>query len=155
MGLVVCEAVEACAASLLKRPLRQVDVDEWVGASGRPVANSLLATLRDSRTKGRSLYLRGQCLCIWGVSQVLPDSRVGSVWLLASVEAEKHAHAIHKLWKHEITLMHKVTPFLMAFVYERNALHKKWLKTVGFTPMAGVQSPLLGYRFYQRYQPNV
>lgn len=140
------------AESLLAQPLRQVDVDEWVGASGAPVPQSLRRAVANPDSIVRAMVGRdGVCICMWGVTRRSEDSRIGAVWLLAAQAAEAQAKLIHRHWHEELHLMENHTPFLMAFVYERNSLHKRWLRTIGFTRMA-VASPIAGYRFYHRYK---
>lgn len=131
--MIVVDALPEHGEDFLRRPIRQADVDEWVAGTGKPVRALLPNVWGTDASHPRALLNEnGECICLWGVScDAEPD--VGYVWLIAGVEAEERARAIHRFWRSEIGWMHSFRPTLHALAYSRNLLHLHWLEEVGFT----------------------
>lgn len=149
----VVPATQDHALDFLSRPIRQLDVDEWVLSGGRPVPVSLNLCIAGQPDTARALVVGGRCIAMWGVIKEDYWPSLGGVWLIASQEAQDRAHAIHRLWFKEITLMHDHRPVLRAAVMDRNELHEKWLRVVGFVK-GGPMPTLHGFSLWERVDPN-
>lgn len=129
------------AKSLLESgTIRKDDVAEWVlGSQGirlptlleklwsYPEENPGVAMVRRAAVRSG-----GEVLCLWGVT-VPPHAGIGYVWLIASTEAEKHAVELTLRGREELAGMHEIAGGdLHAYVWERNAMHIRWLQLLGF-----------------------
>lgn len=141
------------AYDFLTRPIRQLDVDEWVLIGGRPVSISLMQCIHSQPDTARALVAGDRCIALWGVIKEDYWPSLGGVWLIASQEAEDRANAIHRLWRKEIEIMHSHRPVLRAAVMERNELHRKWLYAVGFV-RGGAMDNLPGFALWERVDPS-
>lgn len=135
--LQVVDAVSEHVEQFLAKPTRQDDIDEWFAATG---GHSVSETLRQALTFSPEEFARallndsGECICLWGLAEGPYNS--GTVWLVASEEAEQHAKHIHRFWPREVALMHMRYDLLAALAYEGNELHLSWLQAIGFEPVA-------------------
>lgn len=132
----VVDATREHAEDFLTRPIRQADLDEWFLGTGRRYIEDSLMEVWDNKqllTRARALLYEDRCIALWG-SHVHPDvSQNGTVWLIASQEAERRGRSIHRLWRGEIAGMHRFSgTTLRALAHASNHLHLHWLEVVGF-----------------------
>lgn len=128
----VVDATLEHVAQLLAKPLRPDDADEWFAASGgRDVGLTLREAFSSPAMAGQRALLndQGECICLWGL---FSEGDLGCIWLIATVEAEARARAIHRLWRGELRLLHQHHAVLHAVAYGLNDLHLHWLETIGF-----------------------
>lgn len=134
-------------AESLHRDIRQRDLEEWVMGGGKPIL-PLLQTAA-SMPNARSVLddETGQCLAMWGHTPDPYKEGTASAWMVATNQAQRRVHEMHRFFKQGIAEMHKDHHTLVAAAAHHNTLHHKWMLRMGF-----VQTPLdvrneLGFRF--------
>jgi hypothetical protein len=145
--IVVATAMHA--ALMDAAGIRPADREEWVGGVGGPVLPALIEALGIPGGTNSTYLLDGTIpLCMWGDYPVEPS--VGQVWLIATVMAERHVLAIHRVFTPVLTDMHSRYPLLVAYMHPRNALHQKWIERHGFKLNGTYRTAALGIP-YLRY----
>lgn len=130
--LRVVDTLPAHADAIL-RDVRHQDRAEWVCGLGAPFEKSLRAGISEGLAVRTALGLDGEPIAIWGLGPALPeDPNVRSVWLAASVRAERLVLSFHKVLSEELWRLHSVSTFLYCFADKRNRLHIRWLERIGF-----------------------
>lgn len=129
--------------------IRTLDNEEWVSASGSPTTTSLPNIISTYPETSWSMVDTGidKCLAMFGVVGVTRER--GTVWMLATREAERRVHSLHRLFREGIGLMHRQCEVLEAWAYCKNTLHHKWMVRMGFTPTG--QSAKLGLGVHDFY----
>lgn len=140
----IVDATLSHVEDFLRHPIRQEDVNEWVLGSGGVKLPVLLRRAWEPQHDGTTIRravvdLSGRCLALWGASMHPMELGSGYVWLIASKEVEKHPIAFTVASRKEIAVLHDfVGPHLQAYVLERNDLHVRWLRLLGFKKEAQI-----------------
>lgn len=122
---------------------RQADVEEVRASSGLTVLEALRVGLKHSAVCIALVDEQDNPLAIGGVTET-EDPLCGAVWLLVGEDIRKHQIAFLRLSRRVLGQLHAKWPVLMNCVDERNALHIRWLRWLGFTficrhPLYGVE----------------
>jgi len=112
--------------------LRPEDTSEVYAAGGLSPLEALDAGLRHTPSCLSAVNERDEPVAMAGVVPS-PDPMVGYIWMLATTEIEKHPISFLRLGIKEATIWQSQYPILTNCVDERNELHIKWLRWMGFT----------------------
>lgn len=146
MGLLVSSCPRIRDAWSLEADIRQCDREEWVMASGRPVGSCLVEALSLPNTRV-VLNEDGKCLAMWGHVSDPKKSGVASAWMVATNEALRRVHEMHRFFKDGITEMHKDHHTLIASAAHHNVVHHRWMLRMGFKQTDLDTRNELGFRF--------
>lgn len=135
--------------SNLAGPLRRADIEEWCTAVNWNYPAEVLLRFcisRDAATSRAVLDERGKALCFWGVG---PGEKpeVGIAWMVATKEALRRVHSLHRHFKQGIAEMHEAYPTLEAYAYIKNTVHHRWMERVGFACVGQGKTPGTEYYF--------
>jgi len=111
--------------------LRDADLQEIQAASGMPPGEALAYGFVASDEVYVGVDGEDRPLCIGGIGSA--DHLSAIVWMLASKELEKHSLPFLRLSKPFIQDLNNRYPILTNHVDERNTLHIRWLRWLGFT----------------------
>lgn len=140
----VVDATEGHLRELLRKPLRQQDVNEWFLLSGGGRLKDILKDNIVLETSRACLNSRGDCIAMWGI--------VGNLgWLVGSVEAQGLARRIHHLAAGDLGHLARMagTKEVYAVVLKSDAMAHKWHLKMGFelvAEQAFMGMPMLLYR---------
>lgn len=125
MSLEVMEATPE-HLSQVEADIRMEDLKEWYGMTGKRFSELAFPVLREPGYK-RVALLSGVPVVFWGMDEE------GNVWLYATDWGAKNALGLHVILRPEMDKMLDLVPRLAALSDDRNRLHHKWLKWLGFT----------------------
>lgn len=151
-------ATEAdCQTLALK--LRDADVAEIKAGTGLPPLPVLVASYRAGHTFVGLHPETASPEIMFGVVPVIGTSDVGTVWLLGSDAILDHRTLFLRCSLEGLKLLHGLGyPMLTNLVDERNTVHIKWLRWLGFSfirrvsPWGAEARPFLQFA---RLDPNV
>jgi len=110
--------------------IRPADRRESLAGSGIPTGVALKRVIPEGTTNLIAL-LDGTPLVLWGVRPHLQYPKVGIVWLVATVQAERRLVALHQEMRWQLDEALTAYPTLWNVVWEGNALHVHWLRRIG------------------------
>lgn len=143
------EHVEAILADV-----RSKDRAEWVCGTGLPLGLLLRYAVEEAEGVRTALDPDGVPLAIWGLDSVERTEGTRGVWLIATNRAEKHVLSFHRFLHGELTRLHKAAGDapLAAWADQRNSVHLKWLRRIGFNGGPSLPTGPLGlpYKFFWR-----
>lgn len=104
--------------------VRTADHAEWYAGTGIFFEDAITAVFEDFPEEPKKVALvDGLPVCFWGWDEA------GGVWMFATVTAERNAIALHRVLHSEVN---KMPPRLVAIADDRNVVHHRWLKWLGF-----------------------
>lgn len=119
------------AADLAPR-LRAADRAEvWASHRATPI-QALETSVRLSCSDAWAGLADGALVCLWGVVPLSLVSRIGSPWLLASDDLERHQVAFLRRCRGMVDQMQAPYRLLTNHVDARNRLSIRWLRWMGF-----------------------
>ena len=114
--------------------IRTDDLAEWYAGTGSCDIPSLLSYTYGGDCYAKVAVLDGAPLMAFGVDSLgSGPGSVGSVWLFASDQAEKHKLSLHRALLPYLEEMQGNHFMLSALSDARNAKHHRWLEWLGFT----------------------
>jgi hypothetical protein len=117
--------------SKLAPVMRQADIDEVKAASGHSPEVALLMGMCHSRPAYTFLDPEGNVAGMFGV---VPSTEIsGAVWMLGGTSVERYPITFLKNCRKWTDHLNELYPVLFNVVDERNELHIKWLKWMGFS----------------------
>ena len=128
--LIVREATLEDALSL-SHNLRPADLEELKASYQPDPLIRLTSGINYSRAPMTATNVDGLPVAMFGVIDH-GDAIHGLPWLLASPEIEKHKVDFLRKSREYVISFQKKYPVLATIVYEKNALHRKWLQWCGF-----------------------
>jgi len=123
--------------------LRPADAAEVYAAAGASPLSALVEGFETSEEPMVGVTDDDTPVCMGGVGAVEGDPLAGCVWMLATTDIEKHKMSFLRRSKPWVEEWNKKYPVLFNCVDERNELHIKWLRWLGFTFIR--RHPLWGY----------
>lgn len=133
--------------------VRPKDRSEWVCGTGLPLALALRAAFALSDDVRVALDPEGVPLAAWGLdAEEAPTTLNRSVWLVATNRAEKHILSFHRFLGPELNRLHDRAETLYALADNRNEVHLRWLRRIGFERVRQSPSGPLGlpYTLFRR-----
>lgn len=136
--------------------VREMDRREWELAGDKPFFLTLARTVEAWPTQTWAVVdgRHGHCLAMWGVEPTLDEFGYlpavaiwGNAWMVATPEAVKRAHSMHRFFKQGIADMHALYPTLLATSYAKNTVHHDWMLRMGF--MLRVPMVINGHDYLQ------
>jgi len=112
--------------------LRPEDARELETATGLSAQEAVFRSLASSSYAYMSAW-NGTPHSLFGVAQDPQVPNAGIVWMVGTREIERSPIATYKEAKKFLPVLHKEFPLLWNRVDNRNTLHIKWLKALGFT----------------------
>lgn len=112
--------------------LRAADVDEIkavVGVSPAAALPGCIAASRETLVFGAF----DTPVAILGLQDVIDNPDVGIVWMLTTRHVEEYPFQFLRVVKDYLPLAHKYHPIITNHVDERNTVHIKWLRWMGFS----------------------
>jgi hypothetical protein len=135
--VTVRDAEERDAEAILA-DIRAKDRSEWVCGTGLPTVALLRWALRTGEMVRVAVDPEGRPLAVWGLDTPTPYSEAAKcrgVWLAATNRAERYILSFHRFLGPELDKLHAVGGTLHALADNRNAIHLKWLRRIGFVPI--------------------
>lgn len=135
---MMIQLVEATCthAEQLAPNARHEDLIEWVLGTGERLLPRLKQAVTWPHGFAKSAILEGRPVSIWGVHDlghtVTLDAGTGVAWLIATPEALKHVHALHRFAKSEIAAIDSRWERMIAWSHHDNRVHHEWLRWLGF-----------------------
>lgn len=115
----------------LAQNLRKEDREEILASSGKEPFEALLAGYLYCHYC-KSIMEGDSCIGMFGVGHI--DNGVGKVWFLMSNKLlQKYKIKFIRESKKWLAEMHQSYPLLFNYVHEKNEVHVRWLKWMGFT----------------------
>lgn len=113
--------------------VREMDRAEWELAGDHPFGTVLKYTIGQYPKQTWAVVdgRHGHCLAMWGCEPCMMPIW-GNAWMVATDEAVKRVHSLHRFFKQGIADMHALYPTLLATSYANNALHHAWMMRMGF-----------------------
>lgn len=140
MAAITIRAATVADAERLLPKARQVDIDEWVLATGKPVGPLLKDAIERATVARVAIHGKsGEPFAIWGT---VPDPEapdVGVLWSIGTDDMSTQGRTLQRYWAPEMALLHEAYPKIIAGVWERNAQHLKWLRAIGFKRLGPVK----------------
>lgn len=117
----------------LMEDAREVDRQEWRAASGAPFGVALMTALSNNANTGHAWVAKygPHILLAFGVVEQ-PLAGIGNAWLVCTNRSVPLYRAIHQHWRKHLDQMLAIRPVLHAWADERNVLHHRWMKRMGF-----------------------
>ena len=112
--------------------LRQADIMEIEAASGLSPEAALLHGVECGRPTLSFVDPKGGLAGMFGVTPT-DDPLVGAVWMLSSGAIERYPIHFLRRCRPWVDKFHEAYPVLMNYVDQRNDVHIRWLKWMGFT----------------------
>lgn len=110
--------------------IRPEDRDEIWAALGETPRQALMRGYLHS-TECFTVHDEGKPVCMFGY-KVFEKGLYGSVWMLASTDLSSHKWRFLRRSEECLSRMHGACPLLFNVVDQRNDLHIKWLRWLGF-----------------------
>lgn len=117
----------------MARNLRQADRDEIRALTGAPPAWMLPECVKASRATWTMYDFYGQPAGLWGLQDVDGHPDVGWVWMVCTPEIEEHPFTFLAKCRELLPLLHTFHPIVTNHVDERNTVHIRWLRWMGFS----------------------
>lgn len=111
--------------------LRSADKAEIKARSGKSPVLGLISSVHASNP-GITAVVDDEIICIFGAAAT-ESPLLGSVWLLGSDAIEQHNRLFLRESRRWINALHAIYPVLYNYVDERNAVHLRWLRWLGFS----------------------
>lgn len=110
--------------------IRPEDRRESIAGSGIPSGVALRRVIPEGTTTLIALP-DGTPLVLWGVRPHAGYRGVGIIWLLATVPAERHGLALHRVMRPQLDEALAAYHTLWNVVWTGNELHVMWLRRIG------------------------
>lgn len=117
----------------LMEDAREADRQEWEAASGEPFSQAIMHGLTCYADTGHAWVAKygPHVLLAFGVVEQ-PLAGIGNAWMLCTNRSVPLFRAIHQHWHKHLGEMLAIRPVLHAWADERNTLHHRWMKRMGF-----------------------
>lgn len=156
MAAILIRDASPTWAKMLLPKARQVDIDEWVLGTGRAVEPTLMQAIKDSTTSRVALHGKtGEPFALWGVVPDTAAPRYGILWSIGTNDMSEAGRALQRYWKDEMPMLHgDLYDKIGAAVWERNKLHAKWLRSMGFKRLGPVKlAGAVDFALWERVAP--
>lgn len=123
----------------LASDVRALDLEEWRHGIGG--AEFFIPRLKDAmyHSSAKSVVNeKGDCVAAWGISEKYPGSTIGAAWMVATNEALRRVHEMHRFFQAGIESMHVKYPIIHALAWAGNPVHHKWMERFGFERQNGI-----------------
>lgn len=144
-GGVVRKATKADAQYIAKR-LRKADLLELKANTASDPSVALMAGVWQSNPC-YSLLVYGEPVIIGGL---VPKKDVGVIWMLGTDKVNLIKRPLLRACKEWINYFLELKPILFNYIHEKNTLHIKWLRLLGFSIISKKDNfGLNGENFYE------
>jgi len=127
-----------CDIGSLLHDIRPADLTEWQKGTGHQSIREDLSAAIIHPNSTIVTDEAGQCIAAWGVSEKYPGSTIGSAWMVATNQALRRVHEMHRFFKIGIREMHERFPIIHATAWAENTVHHKWMEHFGFVRQPGI-----------------
>lgn len=117
--------------SFIASRMRPADVAEVAASCGDTPESALQQSFELSIQPLTAVDAVGKPVCMFGVGRT-PDPHVGCVWLLGTEAVDRERVSFLRLSKRLTRQFHAEYPVLMNCVDERNTVHIRWLRWLGY-----------------------
>jgi len=115
------------------RNLRPADRDEIRAVTGAPPLLVLPECVAQSRATWTMYGLSGEPVGLFGVQDVFDNPDVGWVWMVCTPTIERYPFHFLNKSRELLPVIHSFHPLVTNHVDERNTVHIRWLRWMGFT----------------------
>lgn len=113
--------------------LRRADKDEILAVTGAPAPLVLPECFRLSRSAWTCTGFSGEPVGLIGVQDVEGIPELGWVWALFTDIIERHPFTFLRASQQFNDIVHQHHPIITNLVDERNTVHIRWLRWMGFS----------------------
>lgn len=115
------------------RNLREADRAEVRALTGAPPELVVPACVDASRAVWTIAGYGGEPAGLWGLQDVQDHPEVGWVWMILTPTVERHPYLFLEKCRENLPLLHSFHPIVTNHVDERNTVHLRWLRWMGFS----------------------